>query len=161
MNKLLCFIAPSGVGKTTLAEALREDGLKQVYSYTTRPKRSEDEVGHVFVNDEEFKQLDLIAYSFYNGYHYGATKEQVDNADIYVIDVVGLLELKEKYKDRPIIAVGLAKKDYKKQLKKRDKTISRLVVDRAAFRDIEKYCDTIITLTGDLKKDREQILSLI
>lgn len=60
-------------------------------SYTTRPKRTPDEVGHTFVSTEEFNKLvNLVGYTKFNGYEYCATQEQVNNSDVYVIDPAGV-----------------------------------------------------------------------
>ena len=83
-------------------------GFKQLQSYTTRSKRYEDEIGHIFVTIEEFNQLEnIVAYTEYNGHHYCATEEQVDEVDIYVVDVMGVRTLFTKYsnKERPIIII--------------------------------------------------------
>ena len=53
---LFLFVGRSSSGKTTIANILEERyGYKQVQSYTTRPPRYEGEVGHIFVNENEFK----------------------------------------------------------------------------------------------------------
>ena len=102
---LLLFVGPSGCGKTTIAEHLETTkGYKTVQSYTTRPKRYEDETGHTFVTDAEFDKLqNLVAYTEYNGNRYCATVEQLNETDIYVVDVPGVEILLKTYtEDRPI-----------------------------------------------------------
>jgi guanylate kinase len=98
-------VGKSASGKTSVANELEVYGFTQLWSYTTRPKRYEFETGHTFVSDEDFAKLEnIIAYTEYNGYKYCATKEQIDTADIYVIDVSGIETLLDKYKsDRPIV----------------------------------------------------------
>ena len=55
---LILLIGESGSGKTTLANQLNKQyGLKILNSYTTRPKRYEDESGHVFITEEEAEQI--------------------------------------------------------------------------------------------------------
>jgi guanylate kinase len=106
MNKpLYCFVGKSASGKTSVANDLEVYGFTQLWSYTTRPKRYEFETGHTFITDENFSKLEnIIAYTEYNGYKYCATKEQIDAADIYVIDVSGAETLLTRYQsDRPII----------------------------------------------------------
>ena len=109
MNKpLLLFVGPSGSGKTTIANLLEEKyDYKQVQSYTTRKPRYEGEVGHIFITEEEFDNLgELAAYTLYNGNRYGTTINQVDNSDIYVIDVPGVKTLLDNYKtDRMIYII--------------------------------------------------------
>lgn len=100
MNKpLYILVGKSASGKTSLANILeKEHGLMQLQSYTTRPKRYENEVGHTFISDAEFDKLEhIVAYTEYNGYRYGATKEQVDSIDVYVLDVPGVETLLKEY----------------------------------------------------------------
>lgn len=97
-NPLYLFVGKSSSGKTTIARMLEDRyGHKQVQSYTTRPPRYDDEYGHVFVAEDEFKNLgELAAYTFYNNHHYGTTFQQLDECDIYVIDPPGIKYLLEK-----------------------------------------------------------------
>ena len=107
MNKSLClFVGKSSSGKTTIANILEKKcGDKQVQSYTTRLPRYEGEIGHIFVSDADFDKLgEMVAYTEYNGFRYGTTKEQLDECTIYVIDVPGVETLLERYtENRPII----------------------------------------------------------
>lgn len=95
MSEVLCIVGKSGSGKTRIAEELRKLGHKPLDSYTTRAKRSEDEVGHTFVSQEEFDALrgDFIAYTNFDFYEYAATREQFEEADVYIIDPYGVQEL--------------------------------------------------------------------
>lgn len=107
MNKpLFLFVGKSASGKTTIANMLVDKyGYKQVESYTTRPPRFNGETGHIFVSEEEFKNLgELAAYTYYDNNHYGTTFEQLNVCDIYVVDVPGVESLLQKLKDnhRPI-----------------------------------------------------------
>ena len=95
MNKpLFLFVGRSASGKTTIANMLEKDGYTQISSYTTRPPRYENEIGHVFISDEEYDKLEnIVAFTFYNGYRYCTTLEQINNADIYVVDPDGVKTL--------------------------------------------------------------------
>lgn len=114
-NKTLhLFVGPSASGKTSVANELERrtrilsNGVsitdKQIRSYTTRPPRYENEDGHIFISKQEFDKLEnIVAYTEYNGYHYCATKDQLDEATIYVVDVDGVDTLLSKYTtERPI-----------------------------------------------------------
>ena len=99
MNKpLFLFVGRSASGKTTVANMLEANGYSQIASYTTRPPRYEGEIGHTFISEEEYNKLDnIVASTTYNGYHYCTTLEQIQNADIYVIDVPGVQTLLNNY----------------------------------------------------------------
>lgn len=113
-------------------------------SYTTRPKRTPDEKGHIFVNDLEFEKYkdDLCAYTEFDGYKYWATNKQVDECDIYIIDPAGVEYFKTQYKgDKyPLTIELLADKKTRRQRmfnrgdSKKD-VERRLKHDKAAFKD--------------------------
>lgn len=100
---IICVVGPSGSGKTTaVGFASKALGIPVVRSYTTRPMRDGETQGveHIFVsNDEVPKREDMIAYTYFGGYEYWATKEQVDCnlVNLYVIDEVGLQELIKRF----------------------------------------------------------------
>ena len=99
-NTIFLIVGDSGSGKTTLVSELEKQfKLKAVQSYTTRVPRYDGEYGHIFISQEEFKKLkpDMVAYTFYNGYEYGVTSNQIDENDLYVIDPRGIDFFKEKY----------------------------------------------------------------
>ena len=61
MKNCYLIVGQSGSGKTTIVNTLEEKyGLKSIQSYTTRPKRSENETGHTFISDEEYDKLENI-----------------------------------------------------------------------------------------------------
>lgn len=99
-NTLYLFVGKSASGKTTVANFLEQKhGFKQVNSYTTRPSRYEGEIGHIFLSDEDFDELgEMVAYTEYNGFRYGTTADQLDQCDIYVVDIPGVKTLLERYK---------------------------------------------------------------
>ncbi len=122
MNKtLLLLVGESGSGKTTVADTLSDKfGLKVLKSYTTRPKRYENETGHEFVSEEEFKNIrprDTAAYTKIGEYEYCATNRQIAESDIYVIDLAGIRYLKNNYKGNKKIKVVYikTKQDLRKQ----------------------------------------------
>ena len=99
-NCIFLIVGCSGSGKTTITERLEQKyGLKSIQSYTTRPKRYEDESGHIFVSDEEYDKLtDMVAYTEFAGNRYCATAEQVENNDLYIIDPKGIDFFMKSYK---------------------------------------------------------------
>lgn len=90
----------SGAGKDRLADELRHAGLIGVKSYTTRPRRSEDEDTHIFVTQDEADAMsDKVATTTIDGHDYFATYAQVNMADFYVIDPEGAMELADNMPD--------------------------------------------------------------
>ena len=109
--------------------------------------RYEGESGHTFVDDAEFDALDNVcAYTVFNGYKYGATQKQVDNADLYVIDLDGVDYFMEHYKGRKIPMVVYIKTPIytrvERMLKRGDtesKIIERLSYDYVHFARVADY----------------------
>lgn len=166
MNKILCFIGKSGNGKTTIADYLELFyELHQIKSYTTRLARGKYDTSHTFVNQEEFDAIrnDLVAYTYFNGFEYGATSQQIDTHEIYVVDWIGFAELKEKYKGtRQIISiyfdVDIIRSIYR-MFKRHDninKIISRLINDYKMFKGVKSRCDYVV-INNNLDKCVKEI----
>ncbi len=84
-------VGRTGAGKDYLVSKLKEHGLSVVKSYATRPKRDENENTHIFITPEEAKEYtDRVAETTINGYEYFATRKQVEESDIYIIDPNGI-----------------------------------------------------------------------
>jgi guanylate kinase len=85
IGTLFVLTAPSGTGKTTLANALLAStgGMCRSISYTTRPCRSGEEPGvhYWFVNQDEFAAMirdgAFIEYACVFNNYYGTSKQQV------------------------------------------------------------------------------------
>lgn len=158
---LFLFCGKSASGKTTIANMLESDGYAQVQSYTTRAPRYEGETGHTFITEEDYSKLDnIVASTLYNGYHYCTTLEQIQNADIYVIDVPGIETLLEHYDqlNRPIYVFYFVASVQNRILRMIDRhdsdtaIVGRLLNDEASdwefeLRRIEARSDGKISLT--------------
>ena len=104
----ILIVGRSGTGKDYLAKQLAEKGLKQVKSYTTRPKRSEDEDTHIFVTKEEAALLtDRVAETRIGEYEYFATREQVEESDIYIVDPKGYNDVVSAMPDTAFLLIHL------------------------------------------------------
>lgn len=153
MKPLILIIGASGSGKTTLCEEMNKRyGLKQIPSYTTRPMRTPDEVGHIFVNQVGFDSVrnDLIAYAKTEGYEYGVTKAllECEAYSFYVIDNTGVKYLRENYHgERPFISVFIdcpLSTRYERMRKRGNNTkeslehaLNRIVHDAIEFKDVK------------------------
>lgn len=145
---IVLIVGESGSGKSTICDELtKRYGLKQVKSYTTRPRRSEDEDGHTFISDEEFDKLENIcAYTYFDDHRYCATREQIDNSDLYIIDPYGVRYFMETYDGRKIpmvVYIHADKRIRRKRMGKRGdkeyKIRQRLENDESAFANVDEY----------------------
>lgn len=152
-NAKVLLVGKSGSGKNTVQDYLvRKYGLKPLLSYTTREKRFPEENTHTFITlqeYEDFNPVDFIAYTFYNGNHYFATKKQFEEADIYIIDLDGVeyisklnLELETPY---VVIYLDVPEEIRRQRMEARndDETAieERLQYDADAFREINRWCN--------------------
>ena len=152
-NTLYLFVGQSGSGKTTITNQLEwMYNYKGVQSYTTRPQRYEGETGHRFVTDEEFNRLtDIVAYTDYNDFRYCATAQQLDEANMYVIDIPGVEYLLEKYSntERRIVILYFDSNTQTRVLRMIDRgdsdanIVSRLLQDGEDnwFKQLEGLCN--------------------
>ena len=91
---IFLILGESGCGKDFLVDRLCKTGLKKLVSHTTRERRPDDlDTSHVFSTYNDYVQAkeseQIIAETCINGVYYWATKEQLKDADIYIIDCKG------------------------------------------------------------------------
>lgn len=144
---LIVLIGKSGTGKTSAALNLESQyHLKQTESYTTRPQRMENEKGHSFITEEEFDKIpkeEIMAYFEYRGYRYCATREQLNESDLYIVHPEGYETLKERYHDRPMLSIELTTSDEIREARMRNRGSSeeeikdRLKQDEVVFQTIQ------------------------
>ena len=151
MKNLYVFIGKSGSGKTSIIERLSKYGFSTVESYTTRPPRYEGETGHKFINNLDFDELtDICAYTEFDGYRYATTAADIDNKDIHVLDVIGILSLKKNYtgfKNIKVIALDCSNETLIKRMKGRgdsdEKIKSRVENDKIMFNGMHELADVV------------------
>lgn len=153
MNNIYLIVGESGSGKSTVCDIIEETyGLKQLVSYTTRPRRYDGEKGHLFVDKATFDKLEnKVAYTMFDGYEYCATAQQIDECDLYVIDPDGLFKLKELYhgdKNIKVIYISTPLPERYERMKKRilekNPEAVSVAVESALERikhDIEKFME--------------------
>jgi guanylate kinase len=117
---LIVISGPSGVGKDTLIQRLREldPSLRYSISYTTRkPRPGEvDQVNYFFVSRERFEELIaqgcFLEYATYNGNYYGTPAAAVEEAraagqDILLkIEVQGAEQVRKRAPDGLFIFIA-------------------------------------------------------
>ena len=145
MNLITLIVGRSGSGKTTLVNELENRyGFKSVHSYTTRPKRSENEIGHIFVSSDKVPpKEEMVAYTVFNGYEYWATQGQIEGSDLYVIDPDGIKSFMDNYKGNKkvrILNILVAPSECFYRMIRRgdtpDKALERIKYDDDIFSDV-------------------------
>lgn len=99
-KNIYLLVGPSGSGKSSVAKWLTyKHGLYEVDSYTDRKPRFYGEKGHRFVDSSFFVDHweELCAYTVFNGFQYGVLDQDIETAEVYVIDPPGLQYLKAHY----------------------------------------------------------------
>lgn len=105
---IYCIVGESGSGKDSLVKYTLEKyklPLKILVSYTDRPKRPNETNGveHWFVGSSDFTEIknndEVVAYTRIgeDGYRYMATRDNLEDSDIYLIDPEGLKGFKANY----------------------------------------------------------------
>jgi len=114
---LFVLSAPSGAGKTTVAERVLQEcpELRRTISATSRPPRPGEEEGrdYIFLSEEEFrKRIEegvFLEWACVHGNLYGTPREQVEAALregqdlLLVIDVQGGMQVKKLFEDAVLI----------------------------------------------------------
>lgn len=149
-NDITLILGRSGTGKSTLEQLLCQTyNVKAIKSYTTRPQRSQNEDNHIFITKDEINNYpNKIATTTINDNFYFATKEQLDESQIYVIDPNGLYELTSNFPNLQfnIIYLKLSNTQHQKYLKQRRKVSNetkdlqhqRLAYENQQFDDFEQ-----------------------
>lgn len=153
-HTLLCVIGKTACGKDSLVNKLCErTGLKQVISYTTRPRRVDEGNTHIFVGEDDFEQMYesgiIAAFTQIGEYKYWTTIDQLEDADIYIIDYIGLKTLRElDLSNIRLVSVYINVPDdireYRALEKRKDdrsKFRARDFAERQQFRDVLKNAD--------------------
>lgn len=117
-GNLIVISGPSGSGKDTIVNEIVNDKIKVSISATTRPQRKNEVDGiHYYfmskkefedkINNDEFLEFAQVHQTDY----YGTLKSEVEkdlNSGkdvVLVIDVIGALQIKEKYPDAVFIFI--------------------------------------------------------
>ena len=153
-HTLLCVLGKTASGKDSLVNKLCErTGLRQVISYTTRPRRDNEGNTHIFVDESDYEQMYqdgvIAAFTQIGQYKYWTTIDQLENTDVYIIDYTGVQTLRElNLPNIRLVSVYInvpdgiredralnKRKDDKLKFRQRD------IAERSQFRDMLKNAD--------------------
>lgn len=162
MNTIVAIVGASGSGKTQLTLYAQRFGYPVICSYTTRPMREGETNGveHIFVTEDKMPTKDnMLAYTFFGGYHYWSEKAQVDDKlpTLYVIDEKGLVDLKSNYKDEyKIFCVYVTRPNNDVDKERQERDNDRIKIDPA---DIDmNIVNDYPTLEGFLENEGRKLV---
>lgn len=146
----LVLVGKAASGKDHLKNRLKKRGFKVGVSHTTRSAREGevDGVDYHFIDVDTFKKMiaagEFVEYMEFNGWFYGQTIEDFDQAEVMIMSKDGLAILPAKYRKRcVVIYLDIDRKTRIERLNMRDDnndTISRrLFADEEQFKDFIDY----------------------
>lgn len=157
-KRIFILVGPSGSGKSTLGLHLKELGIPELISHTTREKRKgeEDGVDYNFVTKEDFDKVGKIEYNRYAGNYYCLSREEVesklkDNNYVFAItDINGMRQVKAQYpKETVSIFISVTKIEMLERMRARGDSESntfkriRNAVESEEFKN-SQYCDYVV-----------------
>jgi guanylate kinase len=162
--------APSGTGKTTICNSLRESipDLKFTISHTTRKIREGevDGVDYVFISKNEFenkiKNNDFLEWAQVHGNYYGTSLESADTTinkgydTLLEIDIQGVKSLRKmNYQGTYIIIFPPSVKELEVRLRKRGSDSEEKILQRVETgkKEIKKYKMYDYIVTNHVVKD--------
>lgn len=104
-KRIFIIVGPSGSGKDTMGAFLKEKGIPELVSHTTRKirKGEEDGVSYHFITKEEIDEIDMAETSNYAGNFYGLARDEISNklssySYVFAItDINGMEQVKDIY----------------------------------------------------------------
>lgn len=162
---LIVISGPSGAGKGTICERLKEQN-KNIWlstSMTTREPRGNEKNGveYFFVTEEEFKKKieedGFLEYAIvHNNKYYGTPKDKIadklnEGKDVILeIDIQGALEIQEKINDASFIFIMppsmeiLKDRLMKRNTESEDKVLERFKTAYKEINEVTKYNYVVI-----------------
>lgn len=178
-GNLIVISGPSGAGKDTIVDKLREinDNVWVSVSMTSREPRSIDIPGetYYFVSKEEFedriKDGEFLEYAIYNDNYYGTPKDKINDKlnegldVILVIEIQGALRVKELVPEAIFIFIlPPSMSELRRRLVRRgtdnvDKIISRFKIAYNEINEITKY--NYVVVNDEIDKARDKVNAIL
>ncbi len=107
---LVVLIGPSGAGKSTAANILTTQyGFRLQKTVTTRPKRGERDIDHIFVNEETYQEM-AAAKMFFGtihsfGHDYGLPKFDPAEKTVLLLRAAAVTEFRTRFPEALIVEI--------------------------------------------------------
>lgn len=146
----LVLVGKAASGKDYLKNRLKKRGFKVGVSHTTRPARKGEVNGvdYHFTDNDTFKKMiesgEFVEYMEFNGWFYGQTIEDFNQAEVMIMSKDGLSILPAKYRQQCVVIY--LDIDYKTRVERlnhredgNDSIIRRLFADDEQFKNFKDY----------------------
>jgi len=179
-GKVIVIVAPSGAGKTTIAQRLLTEYPKIQFSVsatTRKPRKGEkDGEDYYFLSDNEFDQKieneEFLEWEHYSGNRYGTLRSEVDKLvesgyfPLLDIEVKGALNVQRLYNSGAIsiFIEPPSLKELKNRLSKRGSETESSLQQRLKRAEMEiKYADRFdySVVNDDLEKAYTEVKNII
>ena len=142
---IVAIVAESGCGKTSVVNMLEDKyNYKSINSYTTRAPRSIGERGHRFISKADYWEWDkdeFVAFTEFDNNYYFATRDQVKESELYVVDVAGVDYLRDKLKNTNtrVIVININTNESTRIQRMASRGDSRCMIDARIKNDREMF----------------------
>jgi guanylate kinase len=149
MKKKIILVGKAASGKDYFSNFLGATGYKRAISHTTRPMREGEEDGreYHFISEERFLEMvdneELREYKKFNGWYYGNTHEEFNNADSIILTPSGVNDMERMVLINSVIVYFDIPLHFRqKRMERRvgaDDMERRIVADGVDFMDFTEY----------------------
>ena len=146
----LILVGKAAAGKDHLKTRLSKGGFVSGVSHTTRPPRETEVDGkdYHFATENQFKEMivgaEFIEYMEFNGWYYGQTETDFNNADIMIMSKDGLDMLPKKYREQCMVIyldpprlTRVERLEYRNDMN--DSIMRRMNTDDEQFKNFRDY----------------------
>lgn len=147
--KRIILVGKAASGKDYLAETFIKNGFRKDISFTTRPPREGEENGvtYYFISREDFlfniEADKLYEHVEFNGWMYGTSKDDWDNAEVFIMTPSGIATISQKDRiDCTVVYIDIPEDVRRERMNTRsdaDTTERRMRADEKDFKGFIDY----------------------
>lgn len=166
-------VGHSGSGKSTIANALSNIGIKKIITYTTRAIRPSETNGidYNFISLDEFKKLEknnkFIGTTKYVDNYYSTLKDDLDKnyndkSDcVIVVDKKGVFAIKKEYPNSVCIYLECSKEVLKDRMMMRNDDLEVIQKRLENLEDLSSISGETVNANKDIDSVYEDVVTII